>query len=72
MEKELCREKRWRSIREVRFQTPEGYGAICPYTYIGPELCKAALASLMIDKQYCSSKGYEGCPIFLVIKKRKG
>jgi hypothetical protein len=70
MEKELCRAERLRSKREVRFQAPEGYRATCPYTYIEPELCKAAFASLMIDEQYCSSEGYEGCPIFLVITSK--
>jgi len=67
MEKELLREKRWRSKRDVLYQAPEGYRATCPYKYAEPELCKAAFASLMIDEQYCSSEGYEGCPIFLVI-----
>lgn len=67
VEKELYREERWQRKQEVRLQDPEGYRSTCPYAYIGPELCKAAFASLMIDKQYCSHDSYERCPIFLVI-----
>jgi len=70
VEKELYREERWQRKQEVRLQHPEGCRALCPYAYIRPELCKAALASLMIDKQYCSGKGYERCPIFLVITSK--
>lgn len=45
---------------------------MCPFCTIKHELCKAALSSLMIDKEYCSSEAYDRCAIFLVIKAREG
>jgi hypothetical protein len=70
VEKELYTEEKWQRQQEVIIQDTEGYRASCPYTFIGPDLCRAALASLMIDKHYCFGKGHEGCPIFLVITSK--
>jgi hypothetical protein len=42
--------------------------AMCPYRIVNPFLCAAALSSLMVDKSYCYSESYEGCPIFLLNK----
>jgi hypothetical protein len=45
---------------------------MCPFFNSKPELCKAALSSLMIDKKYCFSETYDRCAIFLIKKSRKG
>ena len=45
---------------------------MCPFSVNSPELCKAALTSLMIDEKYCCCKAYETCPLFLINKSRMG
>jgi len=72
MKRELLREKTWGNERAIAYHDREAYKATCPYSFIKPELCKAALASLMTDRHYCSSEDYRGCSIFLVNKIREG
>jgi hypothetical protein len=44
---------------------------ICPYCIAKTELCLAALASSMIDKQGCGSAGYKVCAIFSINGSRR-
>jgi hypothetical protein len=41
---------------------------MCPFIINTPELCKAALSSLMIDVKDCLSESHDRCPIFLINK----
>jgi hypothetical protein len=47
-------------------QDLDGYQTTCPYRTVNTELCLAALASSMIDKEGCSSGRYKDCAIFSV------
>lgn len=42
----------------------------CPFSMNRPELCKAALSSLMIDEKCCQSETYEICAIYLIVSKQ--
>jgi len=44
---------------------------MCPFIINKPELCEAALSSLMIDDKHCSSAAYKKCPLFLINKSRQ-
>lgn len=45
---------------------------LCPYHPVKTDLCLAALASLMIDKQGCYTEKHKDCAIFFVNNKEKG
>ncbi len=44
-------------------------GHICPFSIDKPELCRAAVSSLMINATYCRG-AYEECPIYAIESKR--
>jgi hypothetical protein len=52
-------------------QDPDEHKTMCPYCTMKPELCIAALASSMINKQECFSGRYHRCALFPV-NNRKG
>jgi hypothetical protein len=52
------------NIRRTSMQT-------CPLITNRPELCKAALSSLMIDKKCCRSQAYGRCPIYSIESKQE-
>ena len=39
---------------------------MCPLIINKPDLCKAALSSLMIDDKACLNESHNRCPIFLI------
>jgi hypothetical protein len=44
---------------------------MCPFSINKPELCRAALSSLMIDDRECFGEAYNRCPIFFVNQSGK-
>ncbi len=38
----------------------------CPLSTNRPQLCNAALSSLMIDKRFCLCQAYDRCPIYSI------
>lgn len=43
---------------------------MCPLRMNKPELCKAALSSLMVDVKYCLNGAYVRCAIYAIESKR--
>lgn len=50
--------------------------ASCPYSDMIAEICSASISSMKLGLKaslnYCSSEGYDGCPIFLANILRNG